>query len=304
MMRISLAATVLLTSLLLAAGCAPRRAARAGDTQPFTGPTEPMAAVVAAINANNAALPTIWARHYFEANVVDERKKSHFVNGDGVLLYKAPRGMRLVGTKAAAGTVFEIGSTDDRYWLTLVPERNTMWWGWYRNLGKPCVDTRNIPIRPDLVLEVLGVATIDTNFNQPPVPTMRFNNYAFGGTGAYMFVWNVPGADRWVAQREIWYDRATKLPRAVLLFDEDGRIVLEAKLSGHAPVEVPDTPQDRWPRVARKYELMFPDTGSTITLELDEVALERRGVPARRGIAFPEDAKVDQVIQLDRDCAD
>jgi hypothetical protein len=287
---------------VVAVGCRPRSEFGNGRAAapPYVGETQSMAEVAAAINANNGALPTLWARHYFEATIVDERKKSHFVNGDGVLLYKAPRGMRLVGTKAAAGTVFEIGSTDDRYWLTLVPERNTMWWGSYANLGKPCVDLRNIPVRPDLVLEVLGVGTVNTNFLEPPAPTMRFNNDA----RAYMFVWNVPLPDRWAAQKEIWYDLETKLPRRVFLFDENGRVVLRAKLSNHAPVELPDVPQEKWPRVARLYELFFPDTGSTMKFELDEVALERRGVPTRRGIAFPDDAKVDQVIQLDGNCPD
>jgi hypothetical protein len=297
----ALVALVALAASVFTTGCAPKRIGEpAGQSPPFLGETQTMAEVAAAINANNSALPTLWARHYFEATIVDEQKKSHFVNGDGVLLYKAPRGMRLVGTKAAAGTVFEIGSTDDRYWLTLVPERDTMWWGEYANLGKPCVDLRNIPVRPDLVLEVLGVGTINSNFLEPPVPTMRFNNDA----RAYMFVWSVMLPDRWAAQKEIWYDLETKLPRRVFLFDADGRVVLRAKLSRHEPVELEGVPAERWPKVARVYELFFPDTGSTMTFELDEVAPERRGVPTRRGIAFPEDAKVGRVIQLDENCRD
>ena len=184
-----------------------------------------------------------------------------------------------------------------------------MWWGWYRNLGKPCVDVRQIPVRPDLVLQVLGVGMINTNFLEPPVPTMRFNNVvrldaSTDNVGAYMFIWNVPAGDRWVAQREIWYDRVTKLPWRVSLYDENGRAVVQARLSGHAPVELKGVPEERWPRVARNYELFFPDTGSTMTFDLDEVEPERRGVPTRRGIAFPRDPNVDEVIQLDEACAD
>lgn len=296
----SRALILLLATVVLSPGCRPRRDGATATQPPYVGPTQPMAEVVAEINANNAAVPTLWARHYFEANIVDEKEQSHFVNGDGVLLYQSPRGMRLVGTKAAAGTVFELGSTDDRYWLTLVPERDTMWWGWYRNLGKPCVDLRAMPVRPDLVLEVLGVATINTNFLEPPAPVMRFNNDA----DAYMFVWSVPLAGRWAARKEIWYDRATKLPRRVFLFDENGRVVLRARLSRHAAVEVAEVPQERWPRVARAYDLFFPDTGSTMSFELDEVALDRKGVPTQRGITFPADPTVRQVIQLDENCVD
>jgi hypothetical protein len=261
-----------------------------------------MADVVAEINANNAALPTLWSHHYFDANIVDDRGRKTFASGDGNLIYKAPRGMRLVGNKDIAGRVFEIGSSDDRYWLMLTPpnERSRMWWGWYRNLGKPGVDTRSLPIRPDLVLEVLGIGTINTNFLEPPTPVMRFNNDAH----SYMFVWSYPTAGRWVAQKEIWYDRATKLPRRVFLFDENGRVVLRARLSGHEPVELPEVPAERWPKVARRYELFFPDTGSTMTFDLDEVAPDRKGVPTRRSVTFPENPNVDEVIQLDKNSVD
>lgn len=284
-------------------GCAARsRVSQRSGLVPYNGPTEKMADVVGAINANNGALPTLWARHYFEANIVAPDGGTQFVNGDGVLLYKQPRGLRLVGEKAAAGKVFEIGSDDERYWLSMTPPSgpSQMWWGWHRNVGKDCVDTRNMPIRPDLVLQVLGVGTVNTNFLEPPVPTMRFNNDAH----AYMFVWNVPLRERWAAQKEIWYDRGTKLPRLVVLFDADGRVVLRARLANHEPVELPGVSRERWPAVARRYELFFPDTGSTMTFDLDEVEPERRGVPTRRGIAFPRDPNVDEVIQLDEACAD
>ena len=290
---------------LIAVGCQTRRLPRVErPVARYEGPTETMAQVVQAINANNAALPTLWARHYFEADIVDADKRRQFVNGDGVLLYKQPQGMRLVGEKAGVGRVFEIGSTDERYWMSMsAPNQPArMWWGWYRNLGKDCVDASSMPIRPELVLQVLGVSTINTNFLAPPVPTMRFNGDP--NADAYVFVWNVPLADRWAAQKEIWYDRQTKRPRLVVLFDEHGRAVLRARLLNHQPVELDGVPRERWPVVARRYELFFPDNGSTMTFDLDEVAPERRGVPTRRGITFPTDPRVDEVIQLDEACAD
>lgn len=313
------AAVLTLAFLAVGIGCQPRRAVPSGARpalEPYSGPTETMAEVVSAINTNNAAVPTLWARISFEADIVGEGGRGAFANGDGTLLYKTPRGMRLVGTKpfyGSSGKVFEIGSTEKQYWLSVWPpsDRSTLWWGWYRNLGKDCVDDRAMPIRPDLVLEVLGVGTVNTNFAEPPVPTMRFNNVvrldaASGSVGAYMFIWNAPApkGDRWVAQREIWYDRVTKLPWRVTLYDVNGRAVVQARLSGHEPVELPGVPESEWPRVARKYELFFPDSGSRMEFDLTEVAPERRGVPTRRGIAFPRNPNVDEVIQLDEACVD
>ncbi len=278
-------------------------------TKGYFGPTEPMAQVVTAINANNARLPTLWASHYYEATVVDEQRKPHYVNGDGAILYRSPQaargwGMLVVGDKPAIGRVFEIGTTAEWYWLKIVPELDTMWYGAQRHLGKPCAG--RIPIRPDMVGEVLGIGTIGPGeFMRPPAPVMRFNNDA----DAYMFVWVVPATnpDRMAAQKEVWYDRQTKRPKVVLLFDEHGRVQLRAYLSKHQQVDPGDgAPRESWPWVATDYRLYFPETGTRMSFELNDVRLERNGVPTRKGLAFPgtDEPGVSKVIQLDKDCVD
>ena len=289
-----------LLALALIAGC--RQDGGTSATRPtvYTGPTLPMAEVVRQINARNERLPTLWARHYYEVTLVDDKKQSHFVNGDGALLFRRPAHMLLVGTKPAAGRVFEIGSTDEVYWLKVTPEMDTMWWGKYEHLGKPCV--KPIPISPGGVFEVLGVSTFNTDFTALPAPVMRFNNDA----DAYMFVWVARVADRYVAVKEIWFDRATLLPKLVLLFDADGRVQLRAFLANHKPVETPDTPPDQWPNVATSYKLYFPETGTKMSFDLNELKPDVNGVPSRRGIVFPgvtaEEAGASKVIQLDADC--
>lgn len=295
---ITLAAALCLSALF--PGCRHNRAVPvdAQGRQTYEGPTEAMAEVVAAINRNNEQVPTLWARHYYEADVVDDKGKRHFVNGDGALLYRGPRGLKIVAKKELFGDVFEIGSTDDRFWMSIGLEQvNTLWWGRYENVGKPCAQP--IPVRPDLVAQVLGVGTIDTNFTEPPVPTMRYNPES----DAYMFVWNARLPDRWVAQKEVWYDRALKLPRRVLLFDENGRVVLRAKLQNHQPVEVEGVPKAQWPVVATDYYLYFPDNGTTMEFHLSGMVPDRRGVPSRRGIDFPDKWKGKE-IQIDENCGD
>ena len=278
--------------------------------------------VVQAINRNNAALPTIWARHEFNADIAERAgDKPQYVNGTGILLYRRPMGFQLVGTKDIAGEAFQVGSTPENYWLTLRPPSrpSEMFFGEHRHAGKPCV--RQVPIQPNLVMEVLGVGTFNTDFTKSPAPVMRFNPDA----RQYMFVWVSPaggpgqGPGRFAAQREVWYDMTTKLPARVILFDPDGRPVLRALLSDHQPVD-PSTgdedaeqpaapvPEANWPRVARQYSLFFPDTGSRLQFRLTDVRLCNRGVPCRRGIVFPgttpQDAGVDKVTKLDELCND
>ena len=300
----SILTLITLAACCLVTGC-PKPAPREGP-QPWRGETLTMAEVVQQVNQNNAKIPTLWSEHEFDAYIYDENKREHFVNGNGGLLYRRPDGLLIRGNKPVVGTVFEIGSTGEHYWLTTAApnQPKTMWWGSFEHIGKECVEGQ-IPIRPELVLEVLGVGTFNTNFVEPPVPVMRFNPDAH----AYMFVWNAPSVrgDRWVAVKEVWYDRETLLPTRVFLFDENGRVVLRAQLAGHAPVRAPDVPEGQWPLVAREYRLYFPDSGSRMRFTLTKVVLEHNGIPRRRGIDFdPDDAedRAQEVIQIDAACED
>ena len=276
---------------MLLSGCRPTVARR----DFYRGPTEPMLDVVHAINANNTQLPSVWTRGYFEANVVD-RGRSHFVNGDLLLLYRRADDLRIVGKKDIAGTVFEIGSNADRYWLRLGGDVDTLWWGTHENAQN--VDPKQIPIPPALMLEVLGVSSIETNFRQPPVPVMRFNNDA----DAYMLLWNVALPDRWIAQNEVWYDRQTKLPNKVLLYDANGRVVLLANLSNHKPVQIEGVAPERAPKLATSYRLYFPDSDTSVTFELDRPMLKSGAAPNDRSFAFPEEGGgANQVISVDEE---
>lgn len=297
MVKRILSGVVVALTVVASAGC---RGERPVDRQVvgWRGPTETMAAVVAAVNENNVAIPSMWSRHYFEGNIVDDRGKSQFVNAEGVLLVLKPDQMRLVGKKDFVGTIIDIGTDGERFWMS-VPERvSTMWWGYNRNIGRPCA--KGIPVQPEGILQVLGVGEFNTNFAEPPVPVMRFNADA----DAYMFVWNQPYQNRWAATKEVWYDRRTKRPKLVLLFDENGRVLVRAYLEEHRRVEVDGKAEGQWPWVATRYRLFFPESGSKITLQLREMRLENEGVPNDRSIAFPNPrtAGVSKEVQIDKDC--
>jgi hypothetical protein len=252
------------------------------------------------INRNNAALPTLYAKHDFEGDFFDPRtKKSRFLNGSGDLFLLKPRDMLFRARKDPVGDIFQMGSTQEQFWFTALEGEKGMWWGHHRNAGKPCM--REMPVRPDLVGEVLGIYDIAPDLKQAPFPTMRFNSDA----KSYMLVWNAPLADRWYAEKEIWYDQRTLRPTLVLLFDRDGKIVLRAYLAKHKQVEVEGAPQAQWPWVATNYRLFFPETRSKMTIDLSDLALRTKtGQPKPGMIRFPEDVDVPEskVVQIDVDC--
>ena len=156
--------------------------------------------------------------------------------------------------------------------------------GRYADLARMQTGKLPIPIRPDLVLQVLAVGLIQTDLTVPPVPTLRFNHEQ----DAYMVVWNVKLPDRWAAQREVWYDRQTLRRKLVYLYDPDGRVVLRANLGMHKPLEGPDLPKERWPVIATDYKLLFPDSGSQMEFTLDEFRLKRGPVPNGASFARPD----------------
>ncbi len=221
-------------------GCCPRVPIRTVEGV-YTGPTLPLAAVVEGVNQNNRAIESLWARQSYEIELTDDQGRRRYFSGDGVLLYlRAADGvsrpdLRLVGNKDFVGTVFDAASNDERFWLIVKPELETMWWGQHANVGRPCM--QGIPVRPDLLAEVLGVGMLSTDLLAEPAPVMRFNHEA----DAYVVVWSAPvdddGMPRRAARREVWYDRATLLPIRVELFDNDGRVVVSAQLTGHVPVD-------------------------------------------------------------------
>jgi hypothetical protein len=256
---------------------------------PYTGPTDPLAKVVADINANNSKIKTLRAKHSFVATLVDDKGKSRTFSGDGYLLFAKPDNLLLT----AGGIIkyFEIGSNDTRYWFTAFPDEvSTQWWGEKSKLTDQ--GARQIPIRPDLLLEVLGVSEINTNFLQPPAPVMRFNNDAW----AYMFVWNKRLPDRWAAEKEVWYDVVTKLPKLVLLFDANGRVILRAYLS--EPKEVEGTGA----KMQSKYDLYFPESKSQMSFQLTEIKESidhgRIKIPNPGSFAFPEEPGVKKQIEI------
>jgi len=93
-----------------------------------------------------------------------------------------------------------------------------------------------------------------------------------------------------------------KRPRRVLLYDENGRVLLRANLSNHEPVEIESSPRDQWPLVATKYALVFPDTGTTMDIEIETAMLRRKNFPNDKTFIRPTNPGVKTIEQLDAAC--
>jgi outer membrane lipoprotein-sorting protein len=266
--------SIVLTGCVFLAGCCNCGKQTTASTENRLNPPGllTMTAVVDAINSNNARIPTLYATLNYSATIRDGNQVHSVSSDEGYVWYRRPDDFRLVGKMAAVGTVFDIGSNSERYWLEVIPGTNRLWFGTYADLARLQSDQLPIPIRPDLVTQVLAVATINPDFNALPAPTMRYD----GAADAYVLVFIVHAPDRWLAQKEIWYDRATLRPRRVILYDLDGRPVLRATLSLDKRVRSPEGKPADWPLVPGDYKLFFPDSGSRMEFSLNDVSLEHK----------------------------
>lgn len=285
-------ALVLLLPLWMA-GC--NGSARTTATGVDLASTLTLAELTEEVNRNNRAITSLWASGYFEASLREEREGPvTSVNGDLTLMYLADDRL-LIRAKKPGIDVFELGSNGETFWLAL-PTENLLYIGSFANLDPEA--TARLPVRPDLVLEVLGVTPLPSDLLAPPVPMLRYNP----DNSAYMLTFAEPldgGAHpRWQVVKEAWYDRETLLPSNIILFDRDGRPVLRAYLRNHQEIDVSGGTN---PVTATRYDLYFPQTGSTMRIDLDrELLLKRRGFPREQSFRVPDRSRFEQVHDLDR----
>jgi hypothetical protein len=100
-------------------------------------------------------------------------------------------------------------------------------------------------------------------------------------------------------QKEIWYDRATYLPKRVILYDENGRALIKAKLADHAAVA-----GTNGVKIAREFQLEFPESQDILFITLYGPRLKKRGVPKDGTIEMRPigDEHAIQKIQIDENC--
>ena len=278
---------LVITLAALSAGCVAHPQGR----QPYFGPTLPLTDIIHQINERNTAVTSLWSSGTFSAHLIDpQTKKKTDGDGDLTLLYQPKKNLRVVG-KVLTQKVFDIGGNDDRYWLIL-PTEDVMWWGYTRLIGQGRAS--QLPIRPDLLPEVLAVTPLETDLLKEPAPTLRFNN----DQDCYMVTWNVQLSDRWAVQKEVWYDRATLQPRLVLLFDPNGRVALRAYLSKFQPIYLGNGKNG--PQIASQFDMLFPESGSKFSITLKQLEDSHNNAPNGRSFAFPGDrAGVSRTIQID-----
>jgi len=174
-----------------------------------------------------------------------------------------------------------------------------MWW--LPQGSGASVDPAMVPVRPDLVADVLGVGDWVADVSRYPAPVVVYDP----ARDAYRVTMVEPvaaegregqrAAQGLIARREVFADRLTLMIQRIVFYGADGRPVVEADLSkwagvagtagGFAPMDI---------------VLSLPLSRATMRFALRDVAATRNGFPADRSFAFPAEPGVSKVIRLDQ----
>jgi hypothetical protein len=284
-------------ALAACAGCVTEVRDTRGDV--LNRPLLTLPALVEKVNANNAKLPTLWARGYIDAAIVEEPgAPARILNGSVFVLHRKPDQLLLKAEKDLVDDLFELGTDGERLWLWL-PTEDIAYVGEVGRIDPQAA--ARLPLRPDLVLQVLGIGLIGEDLQAFPAPLLEVNPDA----ETYMVRFVEPAASGpWLkVAKQVEYlipdDPADlPLPAKVILSDDDGRPVLVARLSNHREIEGGAT-------VATRFRLFFPETGTKMRIELDVLELRRgrgiRAVPSAASFNFdPQRRGADRVIDLGR----
>ncbi|MCP4246635.1 MAG: hypothetical protein GY778_06270 [bacterium] len=199
-----------------------------GPDRPVLAPI-PIGQAIRVVNHNGNRVTTcLKAEGQTSGHFTDEAGRRRAVDLRAVLHVIAPRHLYLT-LKSGLGTEEMLaGSNEEQYWLHVRRDDDTYRYGTHA-AGSPGVDTP-LPLRPDLLIEALGLNSLPADTTGPEGPVQRivadhqqliFLTYAADGQG--------------LIRKEYWLDRREpRLIRRIIFRDAMGQVVMDSRLSDHA----------------------------------------------------------------------
>ena len=228
---------------------------------PPSYPSVPMHEAVGRVNENNVKLAS--AAGGLKGSPVDVRGRLRERKGaraqefsvSGVLGFHRPRGLILQLREGLGGNVvMQAGSNDDEYWLWVKPEIDTLWWGTHAETAFRPQSLDAMPIRPDDLIEVLGLGILPSDATGPDGPVYRPKP----NRNALIFL-----------KKEYHLDRAAPyLVREIIFREPNGRERMHAVLSEHRSVRGSNA------LAAHKIRVEWPSLDSWLELRIRRFTLD------------------------------
>lgn len=255
-----LALGMLPLALLALTGCPPRKAVPVEGPPP---PARPLAEQVATVNANIAGITHTLSGGGINVTArIHDEGKEHRYDLDGKIRFLPPRFLYFdLSHFGVAGSIMRIGSNDQEFWAWVKPEQNKLWYGRWADLHP--ADTGNIPLSPDMILAAMGLSPLPSPDMALAGPEARVDSryyklryYAGGQHGLWL-------------EREYWLDRYPPfLPRVVVFYKPDHRILMRATLDDYRPVD------DSTVYVARDIQMTWPKDRDSLRVRFGKLKFD------------------------------
>ncbi|HUU85306.1 MAG TPA: hypothetical protein VM243_17540 [Phycisphaerae bacterium] len=209
----------------------------------------PMDRAIGRVNANTSRIKTClkaegWASGYFYTN---RGRRYPFDLPHTSLQVIAPRHLYLSAKSGLLTEEMMLGSNDQKYWLHVRQDDDTYRFGTHAALEDQPVSS--IPLRPDQLIEALGLNGLPQDTVGPDGPVQRIvDEYQ-------QLVWLAYADDDqgWI-EKEYWLERyEPRMIRRILFRDAMGRVVMRSQLDeykamgGDGPL-LPHRVRVEWPQ--------------------------------------------------------
>ncbi len=249
----------------------------------------PMPDAIALVNQNNQGLQmTIKSKGGFaRCKFTDQDGSKRKFDVDANLIVNCPRNMRL-DMSVLGKSYFVFGSNDARYWVEQ-PDAHALTWGRHDRDIEP--NARDLIIRPELIVEALGIAMIPENPEGAAAPMQRLTD-----THQQLLFFDEGGHSNGRITKEFWLSRfAPQLIDRVIFRDPMGQLVMDAKLGKYKPI-VPGGPL-----IPNRFEVTWPATDGYMLLTTSGWKLMPKVAKDHPAFQFPLDrgAQFDHIVDLD-----
>ncbi len=219
-----------------------------GCPKPTIPPLDPMPIekTIRLVNDNLRGAQTgLRARGRVTADFTDPDGTRHRQFLDGTLLIIPPNHVRFDMT-VLGKTQILLGSNPDTFWFYLRPDDGTMRWGHHDRVQSST--PAGMPIRPDMIIEALGLSRLDPDTTGPNGPVQRIE-----AEYQQLVYLEHDEAGQGYIEREYWIERVPDgRTRRIVFRDRIGQVVMQSLLDDYRPLfangpALPTTVTIDWP---------------------------------------------------------
>jgi hypothetical protein len=196
-----------------------------------------------------------------------ENRDHRFIGHPTTVLFEPPRCL-LFRIKSVTGTVAQIGSNDERFWVWIdTPELRKLWWGYWDDIWSG-MTPGGIPIPPNQLLDVLMLRPLPEELIAGKPPRLE----AADGKHRLLFERQDPQGRPYVA-REVRLDPCPPyMPLEVIDRDASGRTLMKAEYDSYRAVGA------KGPYTPRKYVVVWHD-GAEMRLDVQNAKFREMETP-------------------------